>query len=470
MNEQIERERMFNLNKNTFYNMQIKIDSMEQLIKGGFIITKKNPKDNESNKDKKVSVISVLGNKNTGKSFILHLLTGKNIPHGYTVTTEGLSFILPDNEENKNSNFILIDTAGTETPLLRDNNQKKLEENDKKKLAKDRQITDYFLQKFILEKSDIFICVVDNLSLTGQKFINRIVKSYTNKTIFIIHNLKTFIEKEQVENYIENTLMKSLTFELSKEDIIELDDNEFKELEDKNRIYFKQELKEDERIIIHLILACENTKAGDYYNISTIKFLKKQLFQVKEKRKFDVVQNLKEFLLSISPEIFNTRLDENLIKEENNAIKIDAEALDLKDCFIDYLGNNVIKENKFKPKYRCGYFTDSSDKKKFFLEIELFEEWTFIQKIDVLERYFILTMKGEKNSKVKEKEYLFNNYSPGNDFQIEIKVENNRGIIKDMKPNLVEENGLYIFIYELREKHTEEEIISEDSEEEDEKP
>ena len=42
MNEQIERERMFNLNKNTFYNMQIKIDSMEQLIKGGFIITKKN--------------------------------------------------------------------------------------------------------------------------------------------------------------------------------------------------------------------------------------------------------------------------------------------------------------------------------------------------------------------------------------------------------------------------------------------
>ena len=71
MNEQIERERMFNLNKNTFYNMQIKIDSMEQLIKGGFIITKKNPKDNESNKDKKVSVISVLGNKNTGKSCVL---------------------------------------------------------------------------------------------------------------------------------------------------------------------------------------------------------------------------------------------------------------------------------------------------------------------------------------------------------------------------------------------------------------
>jgi hypothetical protein len=468
MEQQVEKEKNYNRDMQKLYNIIIKVDSMDQLTKEGWKIINK-IKENRVDIDKKVSIISVLGNKNAGKSFILHLLTGKNIPNGYTVTTEGLSFIMPEEGDNRGDNYILIDTAGTESPLLLEKITK-MTIDSINKMAKDRLITDYFLQKFILEKSDIFICVVDNLSLTGQKFINRIVKSYTNKTIFIIHNLKTFIEKEQVENYIENTLMKSLTFELSKEDIIELDDNEFKELEDKNRIYFKQELKEDERIIIHLILACENTKAGDYYNISTIKFLKKQLFQVKEKRKFDVVQNLKEFLLSISPEIFNTRLDENLIKEENNAIKIDAEALDLKDCFIDYLGNNVIKENKFKPKYRCGYFTDSSDKKKFFLEIELFEEWTFIQKIDVLERYFILTMKGEKNSKLKEKEYLFNNYSPGNDFQIEIKVENNRGIIKDMKPNLVEENGLYIFIYELREKHTEEEIISEDSEEEDEKP
>ena len=52
MNEQIERERMFNLNKNTFYNMQIKIDSMEQLIKGGFIITSKMKKLNPKTKKK----------------------------------------------------------------------------------------------------------------------------------------------------------------------------------------------------------------------------------------------------------------------------------------------------------------------------------------------------------------------------------------------------------------------------------
>ena len=74
-------------------------------------------------------IVSVLGNKNSGKSFILHLLTGKDIPNGYTVTTEGLSFIIPDNDKNKDDNFILIDTAGIESPLLSEDAK---EEKDKK--------------------------------------------------------------------------------------------------------------------------------------------------------------------------------------------------------------------------------------------------------------------------------------------------------------------------------------------------
>ena len=72
-------------------------------------------------------------------------MTGKNIPNGYTVTTEGLSFIIPDDEQNKNYNYILIDTAGTESPLLLED--KKNLPLDLDKMAKDRQITDYFRKK-----------------------------------------------------------------------------------------------------------------------------------------------------------------------------------------------------------------------------------------------------------------------------------------------------------------------------------
>lgn len=39
---------------------------------------------------------------------------------------------------------------------------------------------------------------------------------YSHKKIYIIHNLKTFIEKNQVEEYIRDYLLQSLTFDLEK--------------------------------------------------------------------------------------------------------------------------------------------------------------------------------------------------------------------------------------------------------------
>ena len=112
MEKKIEEEKNFNKDLYKLYNMVIKIDSMDQLTKEGWqIIRKEAKKINDKNvKGKQVSIISVLGNKNTGKSFILHLLTGKKIPNGYTVTTEGLSLIIPEDG--------VIDVTGSiPTPL-----------------------------------------------------------------------------------------------------------------------------------------------------------------------------------------------------------------------------------------------------------------------------------------------------------------------------------------------------------------
>jgi len=461
MEKQIEKEKTYNKDMNKLYNMIIKVNSMDQLTKEGWKIIN-NRSENSKCLEKKVSIISVIGNKNSGKSFILHLLTGKNIPNGYTVTTEGLSFIIPEDEDNKEDNFILIDTAGTESPLLIEgNNNLTLEIKDK--MAKDRQITDYFLQKFILEKSDIFICVVGNLTLTDQKFINRIIKNYTNKTIFIIHNLKTFIEKDQVEYYINNTLKESLTFHLQQDEYFELESEEFL---NENKIFFKQKLKENDRIIIHLIIANQDSPAGKYYNNSTIKYLNKQLSQVKEKKPFNIIKNLKEFLISFSGEIFNKKLEQSSIKEDNDCIKvINNENLDLKDCLMDELGNNIIKDTKFKPKYRYGYFTDSStEEKKFFLEIELFGIWVISHNIEIKENFFIIKIEGEKKMKLNENVYEFQNYIPNNYFILEIKVENSKGIVND-EPKTEEENGLYILIFTLRKKNVEEEVISGESDE-----
>ena len=460
MKEEIDKEKGFNKEKNKYYNMIIKINSMEQLKKEGWKIISNQIDQNFI--EKKVSVISVLGNKNSGKSFILHLLTNKTIPYGYTVTTEGLSFIIPNSKENKDDNYILIDTAGTESPILIEKTEH-LSKELRDKMAKDRQITDYFLHKFILKASDIFICVVDNLTLTDQYFINRIIKNYTNKTIYIIHNLKTFIEKEQVVNYINNTLKESLTFFLQQDEYLDLKSEEKKEI---NKIFFKQKLKDNNRIIIHLIMANEGSPAGKYYNKSTIKYLNKALQQVKEKKPFNIIKSLKEFLISFSGEIFNKNLELSSIKEENDCIKIvNNEDLELKDCLMDELGNNIFRDTQFKPKYRYGYFTDSStEERKFFLEIELYGKWTLTPTIEIKETFFIIIINGKKEKKIDKKEYEFKNYIPSDNFNLKIQVENFRGIVED-EPKIEEQNGLYIFVFSLRKKEIEEEVISAEGDE-----
>jgi len=470
MNEQAQLEKDYNIKKESLYNMIIKIDSMEQLKNEGWKII--NNIDNESKvnnadyKEKKLSIISVLGNKNSGKSFILHLLTEKIVPNGYTVTTEGLSFIIPDEKVNKGDNYILIDTAGTESPLLVEE-KKNLSLETKDKIAKDRQITDYFLQKFILEKSDIFLCIVDNLTLTNQKFINRIIKNYgnKNKTIFIIHNLKTFIDKNQVENYIKNILKESVTFDLQDEEYFNIEDD----IKEGNKKYFKQLLNDKykndydkNKEIIHLILANENSDAGKYYNRTTINFLKKQLKQIKEKKAFDIIKNIKEFLITFSGEIFNKKLEEDSIKEENNCIKlVNIEDLNLKDCLIDELGNNIIKETEtiYKPKYRYGYFNPSTEETKFLIEIELFGIWGFSHRIDIKENDFIIKIQGKKQKEIEQINYISSNYIPQNNFQLEIKVENIQGIVND-DPEIKEDNGLYTFIFSLKKIYIEDDVIS----------
>ena len=61
--------------------------------------------------------LSIIGNKNKGKSFILSKISNNEIPIGNNITTKGLSIIYPDYDEK---NIICLDTAGFEVPLCED--------------------------------------------------------------------------------------------------------------------------------------------------------------------------------------------------------------------------------------------------------------------------------------------------------------------------------------------------------------
>ena len=83
---------------------------------------------------------------------------------GFNVKTEGLSIIYGRTEKH---NLAILDSAGQETPLLTQNKQEKGIEDNKKDINKnqlefeeysrDKLITEFYIQQFILWKSNIII-------------------------------------------------------------------------------------------------------------------------------------------------------------------------------------------------------------------------------------------------------------------------------------------------------------------------
>ena len=81
--------------------------------------------------------IRVLGKANVGKTFLLSKISKCPLPHGSK--TEGLSIKYPDLSKYRDRKIFLFDFCGFETPIL-------TEENEKKILLK---IKNYCMTKFI---------------------------------------------------------------------------------------------------------------------------------------------------------------------------------------------------------------------------------------------------------------------------------------------------------------------------------
>ena len=354
----------------SFYDLIININAMKTLLGNGWEeeFSSEGLPIYEEKKDKASVVVSVVGNQNKGKSFILGKISGQPIPDGYTCVTKGLSIKYPTIEKQ---NIILLDTAGFESPLVENDDYKltkdKNELTEKEYItevtdfAKDRQMTEYFLQKFVLTQANILLVIVGQLTYPDQVFLNRIKKECGDKRIFIIHNLKNLEQREHVEEYIRDDLKLSLTFELKENNMIIFEDIPEEEKEKSNHIYYTEESNDNDddqmqQDIVHLIMAKDKTEAGDYYNESTINYIKNQIVTFVGIKKFPIEEKVKEFLFQISKDIMEEPIDDiDKIKIENNYIKLSAEdgkEFKLKKCTFDELRMNLFVGTKYKPKYR----------------------------------------------------------------------------------------------------------------------
>ena len=390
-------------------------------------------KDDIKSGEKLLNRVGILGVSNVGKTFILKKLIGNQ--QANIKATKGISIIYPEITE-KDKLFVCLDSQGSEEPII----DKKLtaeqifnltEEQRKQKvkeLSKDKKFTEIFIQDFIINKSNILILVVDQLTFSEQKLINRLKNENFDK-LFVIHNIQFFGQMDIIEEYIENIIKKSIFSNLEKATIKNRDPKS----NEKAYYYIEKEFgsidnKENpnNKAIIHLFMAKEGSEAGKFFNDKTIDFIRTEIMAQTKTRTFDILEEIKNFL-SFNSLIYMIKeenkerpieLDEIEIKKENDVTSLQCKNKDfkLKDCIINEMGiSNFTSENSINPSFIC-YKGKYENKKKN-------EEWPAL----IVKTEMFVNVKD-----IKIKQYLSEDHETMN-----ITISCEKKFDKD--PNIVEE-------------------------------
>ena len=492
---------MSDINAANAYDIVCKIDSISNLPNGWeFSYTEQGLERYEQSKGKASCTVAVVGNANKGKSYILQKLAGDQFPSGFAVKTEGLSLKYPKSE---NLNFILLDTAGLETPLVKESyydldadlekekerlaNQQSEEESENKKdetpkdeyikeqlivnYARDKTITEFFLQSFVTSRSDVLILVMNLMTYSDQILLNKVKKRCgKGRKLFVIHNLQNFDKIEHVENYIQNTLMKSLTFKLTKLPMVEFDSNDS---EPRNKFFYREEVfqtedenDEDKLNVIHLIMAYdgEDSEAGKYYNESCMNFIRIQVSTVSNIRPFDIKEAVKSYFINKAPEFLENKITgDNLVEEQRTLMLKDENGepfqdIKLKKCAIDELGDESFQDSKFVPPYRT---YETTDKNFFVVELELPGVKDVKEECKTINNEFIFHISGTKTNlreleEIDSKEVTYEDLlSKRNEgaFSVSIPVPMIELPLKSKKVKMVKrKQGIISLFYELNQE------------------
>ena len=481
-----------------FYDVIVNIKSIKDINKGWPI--KLNKDNYENYKNEKTIKIGVIGNSNKGKSFLLSKISKISLPSGTSIRTEGLSIKYPQLSESfKDRRIVLLDSAGLETPVLKEEekdkdngeNEENIGRKEKETIeregekytpetelvngqqiefkkqstskeekkedivkifqekSREKLITEIFLQNYIIFNSNILIIVIGILTYSEQKLLNRIrneiSKNRINKPLFIIHNLITYTTKEQVEEYIEEFLLKSVTFNLEEGHKIST------KTETKSGKYFYE--KNTDPKVFHLLFANESSPAGKIYNEFTLQFLENNYQNVTDIEPFDVVETIKERFIKISKDIIEQSEKIEFDDSKEEIIKLNSpKDITLKKCLIDELGFSNLKSNGFEPAYN--YYKKDN---KIIVKIEIPGNCEVKSKLNFAGEYTIIKISGEKK-KDKEPEKLNSNIINKRElgpFSLNIYLKTEDYLLKNKDPNSVYKKGVYIIEYEIENKNQE---------------
>ena len=405
-----------------------------------------------------------------------------------------MSIKYPDLEKFKDRKIALLDSAGLETPVLNltDNfPDDKINELFREK-SREKLITELFLQNYIINNSDVLIAVVGILTYSEQKLLMKIKKeierSKINTPLFIIHNLITYTSVQQVQEYINDFLLKSATFTLEEGHKIST------KIQKKTGIYYYESNKDQK--IFHLIFANEGSEAGKYYNQFTLDFLENNYQAVTHLKTFDVIETIKERFLKLSKDIIekadkkdskiseeksgkandnnNTKNSHEVKNDEENPkvsfddsnpdlIKLkDEKEIILKKCLTDELGFSNLKANGFEPTYNL--FRQGN---KVLVRVEAAGNCKIDSDIEFAGEYNIIKLRGEKKKDKEpqnETDNLFNTREYGS-FSLEIPLKTEDYLLSNDGSKIENKKGILFLEYKLAEKAKKKEYETKEDEE-----
>ena len=330
----------------------------------------------------KTMKIGVLGLNNVGKSFLLKKLACPNIPSGASIETKGISIKYADPNDNNGEikGICILDSAGNESPLLREeveevnkeinvlNKEKDFEKAIKinpieNQLSRDKAQTERFIEQLIISLSDMVILVIGKITRTEQQLINRIkklVKSNKDnkiKSIIVVHNLAQFHKKLEVERHIEEKIKKSATFLLEPLKYL----GKKKEFTDRSYLVETPDTQKGSDLqVFHYIMAKEGTEAGKYYNPFTLHLIEEQYNRFTNRRAINIPEEIIKIFSKLSPDILGKKMECKKVGEDKNiAIKL------IKDNNNNE-NNEVRKNNELKLqktlKDQDGYYSTNNER------------------------------------------------------------------------------------------------------------
>ena len=114
-------------------------------------------------------IVNVVGRYNVGKTYVLRLLTNINLGHSFIERTHGISVSLPTPRNEYDPNIALIDTAGARTPV-------EYNSTTFQTVSYERQVSDAFIREVALNSSEVFLFVVNHLTLDDQLYLKMLYK------------------------------------------------------------------------------------------------------------------------------------------------------------------------------------------------------------------------------------------------------------------------------------------------------